>query len=579
VQAAFIITAIIGLIVWVLIAFYPFSYTNIERNYMLSAAAQVLAATGAIVFTVTLVAAQLSARYSPRMLHQVFSIPTIAYMALFIFSIILPLLSILLINDLLLRVSLGLTTWFLILLVPYFLWVREQLKPDTLIRAMQQRAKHILRKGNEQPEEIKTIDNVVMSAFTAKDYDTFECGIDALCNLGVDAGATVKELSERAKADRERKGMLMIAEKRVEDIFSRLRDIGLSTIEDPRAPFIVITKSEFAEEGVDGLRQAGEKAAERRYEYAAIKVIGTIWAIGDKTAERGLKKATSQAVEALRIVGLKSAERKLPDAMKWVAGPLGNLGSKILEKGLEDVAIDVAGALGDLGCKTAEIGLSEALKWNLGNIEVLATEATERGFGDVAEQLIRALEDIGLKAVEKELEEVSSRVANIIIHIGFEAEEKEIKYSLGRVDRIVHKEGPGLYIIGLKYVTERVIKALENIVSRAVEKELRDLAKSIAMEIGDFGKRAARKGHKDVVIQAIRSCTKVGAHIILTGKVEIMKEVLSVLGNNMRLLRHLNGELFAKGIKNAKRRESEEGPESHARRVEAIEKFSRFYIQ
>ena len=161
------------------------SYDPGGRDYLLSAVSQVLGATFALVFTITFVIAELSAKYSSRMLEGFFTKWVVAYMSLFIVSIVFPLLVLMHISDLAVKVSLILCAACLLLLIPYFVSIRENISPKNFLENLLAKAVINLHKTHKMPEETKIIDNVVMSSYSFKDYDTFEIGLEKLGQLAI----------------------------------------------------------------------------------------------------------------------------------------------------------------------------------------------------------------------------------------------------------------------------------------------------------------------------------------------------------------------------------------------------------
>lgn len=164
------------------------SEKNQQTLYLLSAIAQSLAAVLALVFTISLVVAQLSSKYSHRLLASFFDKSTIFYILLFIISVLLPfwILSQPEINDVPVKFSLILSVICLLFLIPYFLRFKEKLDPERIIEDLKKKSlKQFKVNPMKEPEEIVNIDNFIMSAFIFKDYDTFNRGIESLKSLAI----------------------------------------------------------------------------------------------------------------------------------------------------------------------------------------------------------------------------------------------------------------------------------------------------------------------------------------------------------------------------------------------------------
>jgi hypothetical protein len=192
----------------------PISATEPHTLYFLAATAQSLAAILALVFTISLVVAQLSSRYSYRMLADFFDSLTIGYFFVFVAATLMPLW--------LLgqgqpplwttRISLTIAAAVLLLLVPYFLRFREKLDPASVIKRLQDKAIKRLKVDREkEPEEVAAIDNFCMSAFGLRDYDTFEMGVRAMVSLASESSADFSDTIGKG-------------------IYYRLLNVGLVTI-------------------------------------------------------------------------------------------------------------------------------------------------------------------------------------------------------------------------------------------------------------------------------------------------------------------------------------------------------------
>ncbi len=191
------------------------SYNSGGREYLLSAVSQVLGTAFALVFTITIISAELSSKYSQRMLGRVFTRWTIFYMFIFIVSIVFPLVALVNISDVAVKVSLILCALCLLFLIPYSLTIKERTSPKKLLEELYEKSVENLSKYDELPNELEIIDNVIMSSYSFKDYETFEIGIEKLGLIGI-------------------KPNKISAVPIVSKIFGKIRDIGLATIDDSR---------------------------------------------------------------------------------------------------------------------------------------------------------------------------------------------------------------------------------------------------------------------------------------------------------------------------------------------------------
>ena len=111
-----------------------------QTLYLLSAIVQSLAAIAALVFTISLVVAQISSRYSLHVLKGFFDKYTVGYIILFIISILLLFWQLADTNTKLVKLSLIFATACVIFLFPFFLFIREKLDPVFQINEMAKEA-------------------------------------------------------------------------------------------------------------------------------------------------------------------------------------------------------------------------------------------------------------------------------------------------------------------------------------------------------------------------------------------------------------------------------------------------------
>lgn len=161
--------------------------THPHALYLLSAIAQSLAAILAIIFTITLVAAQLSSRYSHRMLPDFFDFQTVLYILLLILAVLLLFGLLAAPNPIPVKLSLTLAAAALLFLIPYFLRFRDKLKPERIPLELRQKAARELEADPvKEPDTVADIHIFVIDAFVLKDYDTFNVGVEALADLVID---------------------------------------------------------------------------------------------------------------------------------------------------------------------------------------------------------------------------------------------------------------------------------------------------------------------------------------------------------------------------------------------------------
>ena len=133
----------------------------------------------ALVFTTSLVAAQLNARYTHRMVSRIFTWPTGLYMALFIGSSMYSLVVLAALSSRSphfviempgqlpplhpVTIALALAGTCLALLVPYLWSLKQRMDPERMAADEGRRARRILQNGvASEPEGVAALDNIIM---------------------------------------------------------------------------------------------------------------------------------------------------------------------------------------------------------------------------------------------------------------------------------------------------------------------------------------------------------------------------------------------------------------------------------
>jgi hypothetical protein len=354
-------------------AFYTTLYVSLElpssladtpsvdpMRTLLGGLATGLITAQALVFTISLVAAQLNARYTHRMASRVFTWPTGLYMGLFIGSAIYSLVVLAALSsrspDFVIHlpgelkpihpvtIALALAGTCLVLLIPYLWSFQHRLDPERMAQDQGRRARRQLQQRHVlEPQEVAALDNIVMSAYSYKDYDTFARGLRELAQVGLESW----RLSQPPLG---------------ESIFRRIAHIGISTIDDPRAPFQVM----------DVLLETGTTLASQGMQEAARQVAVVIAEIGEAVTDKAQTALTYQVAFSLSLLGSRAAEHGLVPVVEEAAYSLGYLGGKASRRGLEDSTRQVAVFLRRVGTRAAENQLNLATTqavvslWSLG---------------------------------------------------------------------------------------------------------------------------------------------------------------------------------------------------------------------
>lgn len=202
--AGLIISAVLSWLVWSYgLASLP--EDNSRIYYLLSGLGQALAAIFALVFTISLVAAQLTVRYTYRLLQRTFPWWIILYTALFALAILYPFFLLGRDSTLLeVRISLCAAVVCVILILPYFITFPRRLGVSQIIDYLARQANRHSSSGEfvYACEDRRAIENIAMSALAYHDYDTFDLATRSLVKAAVNPSNQIVEayhVSEQLK--------------------------------------------------------------------------------------------------------------------------------------------------------------------------------------------------------------------------------------------------------------------------------------------------------------------------------------------------------------------------------------------
>ncbi len=153
-------------------------------KYLLSSISQGLAATFALAFTITLVAIQLASEYTPILTDNFFNMKIKIYMGFFIISIIIPL--ILLGFDIYDKIwtiiSLTFAVICLLLLIPFFTYTKNILKPSNLIQIVKENALND-QNNKKVSNSLLALYRIAIIAYSERDKKTIEEAIQAFHDI------------------------------------------------------------------------------------------------------------------------------------------------------------------------------------------------------------------------------------------------------------------------------------------------------------------------------------------------------------------------------------------------------------
>lgn len=345
--------------------------------YLLSAIAQSLAAVLALIVTISLIVAQLASRYSLRMLGNFFDRLTIAYILLLIGAVFLPFWLLTAPSPLGVKWSLTLAAASLLMLVPYFLSFRDKLDPERLIVDLQDQAITSLRLDPwSEPDAIIPLDNLIMTSFTTKDYDTFEKGVKSLAEIA----------------------LMHLEDHPGEALLKRLQNISLVTLEDPSASIRTIRC----------ITEMASLAVPRELQEGLDRLAHLFCEIGTRAGETRLDNIVAEVVDSLGRIGREALDDRSEDTSWVVLNSLERVGTVAHDQQLTSASQRLINSLGQIGVEGARIDLRdwrESMEWDghqkgflqrvAEALQVCAVVATAQGVPSRARRAASHLWEIG----------------------------------------------------------------------------------------------------------------------------------------------------------------------------------------
>lgn len=305
------------------------STTDLYTPYLLSAIAQSLAAVLALVFTISLIVAQISARYSYRVFAVFFDVYTMCYIALFVTAVLLPLWLLgnqnASVNGI--KCTLVLSSVCLVLLIPYFIRFRMKLTPEYMLSYLASKALAQLKtKPDIEPESAIKIQDIVMSAFALKDYETCRQGINSLAFLAYEA-------NQLEMPDSESPLNTYI------ELYKRLDYIFKVTSEDPMIPIHIVR----------ALLWNGTRAIEEKLPNVVNDTIIQLISFSYEAVDKGLDEVASEAVSFINLLNRDLARKRLKSLKMDTFFFLRSIGIDSAERGLKDTLDQCISGLRQIG--------------------------------------------------------------------------------------------------------------------------------------------------------------------------------------------------------------------------------------
>ena len=449
--------------------------------YLLSAQVQVLSTIFALVFTITFVVAELASRYSQRILHQVLGPWALYYLVpyligiglpLFLFNIDFPLLAAqisLMIKSLKIKIdfslleaqipllamqiSLMIGGFCLVLLIPYYITLRNRLSLNTAIQEMEHKIDHSLQDFGTFKQAFFDLQNFAIGAYGSYDLETFERALEALQRV---CKKVIHRLREQSDSTQEEE----VQEKETPDklVCSNLVYMARWTLHHPRAPFVVI----------DTLRELGKEAVSLCQMSLARRFIMALLKIGSEALHQNIPDLASYAVGAIGFVTALAWEVVSGEEGTWIVKELTEIGQKAAQKPMDEVVGRVSLVLRIVA--TAAI-----------NAAIDTTDrGTKRRAQAVVERCSKAMGEVGSEAVKNNVSD------SVVLDI---------------VSRLGHTESRGGPTnIGVKAIqanfdsaARQVIQNLKQIYNEALNKNRHKVACSVIIAFGKLITELCRK--------------------------------------------------------------------------------------
>jgi hypothetical protein len=423
-----------------------------NERYLLSALVQSLAATIALVITLSLVAVQLAAQsYSARVIDVYKRNPDMwILLCIYIFTIFYGL-------GLTKIIGLGILgnymegaifgAYFMgffafVCLVPYMLKTLDLLKPSTVITLLaeditKEKILEFLENGDDVDEKdpIQPIIDIINNFLDRNDYETVRNGLKAIKN---------------------------------------------STI-------LIFENAHF-------LKGEDDRVASR--------ILQHVERFGIQSAKKENEDSTLATIQILEKIGIKATEQKLEEVSIKASLTLGKVGVEAVKQKLDKVASETVKALGNIGNEITNVELKNASWASVSNIEKVGIKSAEQGFREVIWNTSKELERVGIKTAEKEYKSAIEEAIDALEKIGIISIEQELEKEATRI-------ACSLHIIGLKSTKKQLdntaiksVEALVNIGTKAAEEIFENTLWMTTLAIGKIGVKAANQKLDDIAIEA-----------------------------------------------------------------------------
>ncbi len=474
-----------------------------NERYLISALVQSLAATIALVVSLSLIAIQFAAEsHSSRIIEFYKRNPDMWILISIYIVVIFYGLALLKVIDIgVVGINMEIAIYFayflgffaFICLIPYIWSTLNLLKISTAIKWLEkditkENVLEALKDSDDiiEKDPVQPIIDIMNSALERNDYETVRNGLKVIKkNIIVILENPLEENEEKEIinyiiqhiAEFGIYGANKKKEIFVRDIIISLHEIGVKAIENKRKvsfskvataigevgkraakneleiTFDVVTKltdltkeaiqkQEFessAQTAVKGLKNISITAAENKLGKTVLNVVKRLEELWTQAIERNLKIFPGEVAVTLGYIGIKAIKEGFPTVASEAVSILKNKGTVSLEQEGDLTTSWTMEALGNIGAQAAKNNHLDILVMVVEILNNTAINLPKKKFGDVTWTIVKALENIGIKAIEES------------------AEEKVLKDIIDGLEYI----GIESYKVGLEYSLKEIISRVE----------------------------------------------------------------------------------------------------------------------
>jgi len=440
-----------------------------NERYLISALVQSLAATIALVVSLSLIAIQFAAESHSTRIIEFYKRNPDMWILISIYIVVifygLGLLKVIDISiaginmEIAIYVAYFLGFFAFICLIPYIWSTLNLLKISTAIKWLEKEItkKNILEALEDsddiiEKDPVQPIIDIMNSAFERNDYETVRNGLKVIKKNTIFILENPLEENEEEKiidyiiqhvAEFGIYGANRKKEIFVKDIIISLDEIGVKAIENERKycfskvataigevgkraakneleiTFDIVTKladltkeaiqkEEFessAQTALKGLKNISIAAAENKLGKTALNVVKRLEELWTQAIEGKLKIFPGEVAVTLGYIGIKALKEGFPTVASEAVSILKNKGTVSLEQESDITTSWTMEALGNIGAQAAKNNFLDILLMIVEILNNTAINLPKKKYGDVTWTIVKALENIGIKAIEESTEE------------------------------------------------------------------------------------------------------------------------------------------------------------------------------